>query len=62
MKPQAWPQEPEQVTEADAAAVSAQLGRPIRGAHAVAWRCPCGQPGVVETEPRLPDGSPFPTT
>ncbi|THV32195.1 DUF501 domain-containing protein [Glycomyces paridis] len=62
MKPEAWPQEPEAVTEADARAVSAQLGRPIRGARAVAWRCPCGQPAVVETEPRLPDGSPFPTT
>ncbi|WP_112133514.1 DUF501 domain-containing protein [Glycomyces dulcitolivorans] len=62
MKPEAWPQAPQEVTEADAAAVSAQLGRPIRGAHAVAWRCPCGQPAVVETEPRLPDGTPFPTT
>ncbi|THV42010.1 DUF501 domain-containing protein [Glycomyces buryatensis] len=62
MKPESWPQEPATVTEADAAAVSAQLGRPIRGAHAVAWRCPCGQPAVIETEPRLPDGSPFPTT
>ncbi len=50
------------MTDADAAAVSAQLGRPIRGAHAVAWRCPCGRPAVVETEPRLPDGTPFPTT
>jgi len=27
----------------------------------VAHRCPCGAPDVVETEPRLPDGSPFPT-
>lgn len=62
MKPEAWPQDPQPVSEADAAAVSAQLGRPIRGAHAVAWRCPCGQPAVVETEPRLPDGTPFPTT
>lgn len=62
MKPEAWPQRPQPVSEADAAAVTAQLGRPIRGAHAVAWRCPCGAPAVVETEPRLPDGSPFPTT
>nr|WP_277605653.1 DUF501 domain-containing protein [Glycomyces sp. L485] len=62
MKPNAWPQEPQPVTETDAAAVSNQLGRPIRGAHAVAWRCPCGQPAVIETEPRLPDGTPFPTT
>ena len=25
-------------------------------------RCPCGLPDVVVTEPRLPDGTPFPTT
>lgn len=47
---------------ADMAAVSAQLGRPVRGVRAVAHRCPCGLPDVVETEPRLPDGTPFPTT
>ncbi len=29
---------------------------------AVAWRCPCGKPGVVTTKPRLDDGTPFPTT
>ena len=27
----------------------------------VAHRCPCRLPDVVETSPRLPDGSPFPT-
>jgi hypothetical protein len=27
----------------------------------VAHRCPCGLPDVVETAPRLPDGTPFPT-
>jgi hypothetical protein len=27
----------------------------------VAHRCPCGLPDVVETSPRLADGSPFPT-
>lgn len=47
---------------ADINAVSAQLGRPARGVRAVAHRCPCGLPDVVETEPRLPDGAPFPTT
>ena len=52
----------EPLTEADAAAVEAQLGRPPRGVAGVAWRCPCGRPGVVATEPRLPDGTPFPTT
>jgi len=48
-------------TRADLAAVSAQLGRPARGVRAVAHRCACGLPDVVETEPRLPDGTPFPT-
>lgn len=38
-----------------------QLGRPPRGLRAVAHRCPCGRPDVVETSPRLPDGTPFPT-
>ncbi|MGH8775210.1 MAG: DUF501 domain-containing protein [Jiangellaceae bacterium] len=47
---------------ADLAAVSAQLGRRARGVRAVAHRCPCGLPDVVETEPRLSDGTPFPTT
>ena len=45
----------------DAAAVAAQLGRPLRGRYSVAHRCPCGLPDVVETAPRLPDGTPFPT-
>jgi hypothetical protein len=50
------------VAAGDLAAVEAQLGRPPRGTHAVAHRCPCGLPDVVATEPRLPDGTPFPTT
>jgi hypothetical protein len=29
--------------------------------HAIAYRCPCGNPAVVETPPRLSDGTPFPT-
>lgn len=29
--------------------------------RAVAHRCPCGLPDVVETAPRLADGTPFPT-
>ncbi len=48
-------------TKADLAAVSAQLGRPARGVRAVAHRCACGLPDVVETQPRLADGTPFPT-
>jgi hypothetical protein len=47
--------------KADLEAVEAQLGREPRGVRAVAHRCPCGLPDVVETAPRLPDGSPFPT-
>jgi uncharacterized protein len=49
------------IKPADEAAVAAQLGRAPRGVRAVAHRCPCGQPDVVETAPRLPDGTPFPT-
>ena len=50
------------VANADLAAVEAQLGRPSRGTRAVGHRCPCSLPDVVVTEPRLPDGTPFPTT
>ncbi|HEY9523023.1 MAG TPA: DUF501 domain-containing protein [Thermopolyspora sp.] len=49
------------VRDSDVAAVAAQLGRPPRGLRRVAHRCRCGLPDVVETAPRLPDGSPFPT-
>jgi uncharacterized protein len=45
----------------DRAAVAAQLGREPRAMRAVAHRCPCGLPDVVETAPRLADGTPFPT-
>ncbi len=45
----------------DVRTVEAQLGRPPRGLRAVAHRCPCGSPDVVETAPRLPDRTPFPT-
>jgi len=48
-------------TEADIAAVSAQLGRPARNVIGIAARCVCGKPTVVATSPRLDDGSPFPT-
>ena len=49
------------IEEADRAAVEAQLGRAPRGLRAVAHRCSCGLPDVVETEPVLEDGTPFPT-
>ncbi len=52
----------EPISPADEAIIAAQIGRPPRGMAGVAWRCPCGKPGVVATEPRLPDGTPFPTT
>lgn len=45
----------------DSAAITGQLGREPRGVVRVAHRCPCGQPDVVMTRPRLPDGTPFPT-
>lgn len=49
-------------TAADLTAVHGQLGREPRGVVEVAHRCPCGDPDVVRTEPRLPDGTPFPTS
>jgi hypothetical protein len=51
----------EPASPADLEAVEAQLGRAPRGTRFVAHRCPCGRPDVVETTPRLPDGTPFPT-
>lgn len=50
------------LSAADLAAVTAQLGREPRGVVGVAARCGCGRPTVVRTAPRLPDGTPFPTT
>jgi hypothetical protein len=45
----------------DREVVGEQLGRPPRAMRDVAHRCPCGLPDVVETSPRLEDGTPFPT-
>jgi hypothetical protein len=53
---------PEPMTSADELTVAAQLQRPPRGVVGIAYRCPCGKPAVVVTSPRLPDGTPFPTT
>ena len=50
------------IDAADESAIAAQLGREPRAIHAVGHRCPCGNPDVVTTEPRLPGGTPFPTT
>ena len=49
------------VEPADLEAVARQLGREPRGVLEIAYRCPNGEPGVVKTAPRLPDGTPFPT-
>mgnify|MGYP001391768933 CR=1 FL=1 len=48
-------------TATEIAVVSTQLGRPARGVIGIAARCVCGNPTVVATAPRLPDGTPFPT-
>ena len=50
------------VDPADLVALAQQLGRPARGVVRVAARCVCGRPTVVQTAPRLDDGTPFPTT
>ncbi|OYN79348.1 DUF501 domain-containing protein [Mycolicibacterium sphagni] len=49
------------VDSADLDAVARQLGREPRGVLEIAYRCPNGEPAVVKTAPRLPDGTPFPT-
>ena len=49
------------VTAEDTESIRRQLGRTPRGVHAIAHRCKCGKPDVVETVPRLADGTPFPT-
>jgi hypothetical protein len=51
----------EKPTQSDLDAIREQLGRTPRDVHAIAYRCPCGKPAVVETPPRLSDGTPFPT-
>ena len=52
----------EPIGGSDEATIAAQLGRTPRGLAGIAWRCPCGKPGVVATLAALPDGTPFPTT
>lgn len=51
----------ESFTERDVELVSAQLGRPARDVIGIAARCVCGAPTVVATQPRLGNGTPFPT-
>ena len=52
---------PARLDPVDVAVVAAQLGRPPRAIRQVAHRCTCGLVDVVETSPRLADGTPFPT-
>jgi hypothetical protein len=37
------------------------IGRPLRGRSAAAARCRWGLPAVLRVDPRLDDGTPFPT-
>jgi hypothetical protein len=56
------PADPTDVTPADLEVLAEQLGRAPRGVVGIAARCVCGRPLVARTVPRLPDGTPFPTT
>ncbi|BBX23657.1 hypothetical protein MTER_30680 [Mycolicibacter terrae] len=49
------------VDPADLDVVGRQLGREPRGVLEISYRCPNGEPAVVKTTPKLPDGTPFPT-
>jgi hypothetical protein len=49
------------VSDADLTMIAQQLGRTPRAIRAVAARCPSGHPSVIQTSPRLEDGTPFPT-
>ncbi|GAA1687567.1 DUF501 domain-containing protein [Fodinicola feengrottensis] len=49
------------ISAADLALVGEQIGRPPRGARKVVFRCAAGHPAVVETNPRVAGGTPFPT-
>ena len=51
----------QQVSQHDREVLARELGRPPRGLLAVAYRCDHDVPAVVQTSPRLPDGTPFPT-
>ena len=51
----------EKPTPRDIEVVSGQLGRPARDIVGIPARSVCGNPLVVVTNPRLEDGTPFPT-
>lgn len=48
--------------EAERQVARRMIGRPLRGASAAAVRCGWGLPAVLRVDPRLDDGTPFPTT
>lgn len=50
-----------EVQSNDLACIEFQLGRTPRDVHAIGFRCACSMPAVVQTPPRLSDGTPFPT-
>src|SRR5690606_33164257 len=52
---------PSALADEDVGAAEAQLGRPLRGVRGVAHRCALGLPVVLEVDPVLDDGAPFPT-
>lgn len=45
----------------DALLAARMIGRPLRGPSAAAVRCAWGLPAVLRVDPRLEDGTPFPT-
>lgn len=49
------------ISAEDREIIERQLGRSPRGLRSVAARDAAGEPAVVETQPRLEDGTPFPT-
>ena len=51
----------DKATQKDLDCIETQLGRTPRDVNAISYRCPCGNPAVVETPPRLSHGEPFPT-
>ena len=51
----------EKPSTSDIERVSEQLGRPARDMVGIPARCACGNPIVAMTNPRLEDGTPFPT-
>nr|WP_245599733.1 DUF501 domain-containing protein [Nakamurella lactea] len=49
------------MSDTDRELFTREIGRPPRGVIGVAYRCDHGVPAVVQTAPRLEDGTPFPT-